>query len=272
MLRLSKLKSKKGYIFTFEAVVAATIALLAFYFAYFTITHNILTFQEEKRDIDAFEKSNLIANMIFRDHEFPSHNNSYTQDYLEFVNRVREKYYTTKDTISGTFDPFSVRDREYPGSIIYNATVYSNVNTTSIVNYRVYNGDNVYIKRKNLLVPIETEYYRSSRISEILYEGEILYIDTQTPSQLKYISISAPTPVYVIFSVNRVPFNINVTNTSTISEFGKVWEIYEPNEIKILNISQDVPINLSIEYAENSTIYVLKLRPVNISCVVPLRN
>ncbi|HIP17217.1 MAG TPA: DUF2341 domain-containing protein, partial [Methanothermococcus okinawensis] len=83
MLILSKLKSKKGYIFTFEAIVTVMIMLMVFYMGYFAITHNILTVHEEKRDIEAFEKSNLIADKIFKDYEFPS--DSYVPDYLRFV-------------------------------------------------------------------------------------------------------------------------------------------------------------------------------------------
>ncbi|MBW9223820.1 DUF2341 domain-containing protein [Methanothermococcus sp. SCGC AD-155-E23] len=133
MLGLSKLKSKKGYIFTYEAVIAATLALLIFYVAYFAITHNFLTFQEEKRDIEAFEKSNLIADKIFKDHEFPS--NSYVPDYLRFVDRVRESYYTSRDTIPGTFDPFSVRGTEYEGNISYEGTWEYIINISNPNNY-----------------------------------------------------------------------------------------------------------------------------------------
>jgi len=120
MLGLSKLKSNKGYIFTMEAVIVVTIALLLFYFAYFAITHNVLTFHETKRNIETFEKSNLRADKIFKDHEFPS--NSYVPDYMRFVDRVRESYYTSRDTIPGTFDPYSVRGTEYEGNISYEGT------------------------------------------------------------------------------------------------------------------------------------------------------
>ncbi|HIQ32577.1 MAG TPA: DUF2341 domain-containing protein [Methanothermococcus okinawensis] len=133
MLGLSKLKSKKGYIFTFEAVVAVMIALLVFYVGYFAITHNILTFQEKKRDIEAFEKSNLIADKIFKDYEFPS--NSYVPDYLRFVEKVRESYYTTRDTIPGTFDPFSVRGIEDESNVTYERTWEYIINISNPNNY-----------------------------------------------------------------------------------------------------------------------------------------
>ena len=271
MIGLSKLRSNKGYIFTFEAIVAVMIVLLIFYVGYFTITHNILTFHEEKRDIEAFEKSNLIANKLFKDHEFPS--NSYVPDYLRFVDRVRERYYTSRDTIPGTFDPFSTSD-SYEYCISYNLTLYSNVNTTSVPNYSIYTfSNNIYVKEKNLLVPVRTwKYSNSNSILENVSVGEILYIDTEKPSQLMYVNISAQIPTNVILSVNGVPFNKSVNTNPKISEFGKVWEIYEPNEIKILNISNNVSITLNIVYSEPSTVYVLKLKPANISCVIPLKD
>ncbi|HIQ39273.1 MAG TPA: hypothetical protein EYH53_04625 [Methanothermococcus okinawensis] len=270
MIGLSKFKSNKGYIFTFEAIVAVMVVLLIFYVGYFAITHNILTFHEKKRDIEAFEKSNLIANKIFKDHEFPS--DSYVPDYLRFVDRVRERYYTSRDTIPGTFDPFSFSD-VYKYSVSYNLTIYSNVNITSVASYRIYNLNNIYIKEKNLLVPVKTwKYNNSNMIFENVSIGEILYLDTEKPSQLMYINISAQRPTDVTLSVNGVPFNMSINTTPKISEFGKVWEIYEPNEIKILNISHNAPITLNVVYSAPSTIYVLKLKPTNISCIIPLKN
>ncbi|AXI25405.1 hypothetical protein CFE53_04370 [Methanofervidicoccus sp. A16] len=635
MIGLSKLRSNKGYIFTFEAIVAVMIVLLIFYVGYFTITHNILTFHEEKRDIEAFEKSNLIANKLFKDHEFPS--NSYVPDYLRFVDRVRERYYTSRDTIPGTFDPFSVRGTDYEGiatyestweyiinisnpndydlegfqvlvtltpsnfnfdfspdgksisfwendsgtleeipywieiweynkigrvwikvnkiprngyTIIYlrrnqsenpdirdngeavfiffddfedgkindtwkilrgeweviedselpfynggseknhvahlkasseryrsiisrdslkvsngdiyileaivkgrtgaqggsadspdtmvgfyadssvrpgkdnqfynsftgcyqifaicrnyneeivsssniftydniwyyekfilehsdsaknricnasiwrffnghygdpnpndntdsmvkthcevdddpsnqryillgtasgthseeywfdnvkvrkyaprvgvtvrenlmesvetislNVTYYfrgtpditSNVHVINITNTGL-NSSNLYVKTKNLLVPVKMWRYPSNRIiSENITMGEILYFGTRRPSTLEYINISAPQDVDVVLSVNGVPFRMHISSTPTLSEFGKVinthnWDMHQPNEIKIMNISQDVPITLNIVYSEPSTIYVLKLKPANISCIIPLKN
>lgn len=267
MVGLSKLRSNRGYIFTFESVVTVLVVLLIFYVGYFTITHNTLTFHEEKRDIEVFEKSNLIVNKIFKDHEFPS--DSYSQDYLRFVDRVRERYYTSRDTIPGTFDPFSLSDTQY--SISYNLTIHSNVNTTTI-NYKTCNFNSIYVKKKNLLIPVKTWRYNDSTVSENISMGEILYLGTEKPSLLKYINLSTQKPVDVVFSVNGVLFNLSINNTPRISEFGKVWEIHGPNEIKILNISEDIPVTLNIVYLENSTVYLLKLKPTEVSCIVPLKN
>ena len=275
MLIISKLKSKKGYIFTFEAIVAAMIILMIFYVGHFAITNNILIIHEEKRDIRAFEKSNLMANKIFKDHEFPS--DSYTQDYLIFVEKIKERYYTSGNTIPGTFDPYSLENTGYEYDIIYTSTIYSNVNNSGIINSTTYSfDDNIYIKTKNLLIPVKTcSYSFIHGMYESISKGEILYFTTNGSSKLKYINISAPQPVDVVLSVNGVPFKMHVNSTPKISEFGKVInthssEIYGPNEIKIINISNDIPIILNIMYSNSSTIYLLKLKPENISCILPL--
>jgi len=277
MVGLSKLKSNKGYIFTFEAIVAVMAVLLIFYVGYFTITYNILTFHEEKRDIEAFEKSNLIADKIFKDYEFPS--DSYVPDYLRFVDRVREMYYTSRETIPGTFDPYSNATYYFSNVIYYFRNVpniKSNVNITDMsIPTQIQNFGNIYVKTKNLLVPVEMWKYNSSTdISENISIGEVLYFGTNVSSKLEYINISAPESVNVTISVNGVPFEMEVDSTPRISGFGKVINTYsyQPNEIKILNISRDVNITLDIRYTQPSTIYVLVLRPANISCIIPLRN
>ncbi|AVB76232.1 hypothetical protein [Methanococcus maripaludis] len=53
----SKLTSKKGYIFTYEAVAVVILFIAVFYMGYFTFTHVNLTNQEQKRDMEQFEKA-----------------------------------------------------------------------------------------------------------------------------------------------------------------------------------------------------------------------
>ncbi|MBA2864655.1 DUF2341 domain-containing protein [Methanococcus maripaludis] len=119
----SKLTSKKGYIFTYEAVAVVILFIAVFYMGYFTFTHVNLTNQEQKRDMEQFEKANLISDMIFKMHEFPS--NSYVPDYLRFLKAVSERY-SGLETIPGTFDPYSM-DQEF----LYNESWYYEINITN---------------------------------------------------------------------------------------------------------------------------------------------
>ncbi|MBA2858961.1 hypothetical protein HNP93_001662 [Methanococcus maripaludis] len=119
----SKLSSKKGYIFTYEAVAVVILFIAVFYMGYFTFTHVNLTNQEQKRDMEQFEKANLISDMIFKMHEFPS--NSYVPDYLRFLKAV-SKSYSGLETIPGTFDPYSMNQE-----FIYNESWYYEINITN---------------------------------------------------------------------------------------------------------------------------------------------
>ena len=274
-MTLAKLKSKKGYIFTYEAIVVAIIFVIVFYVGHFAITHNILTVHEEKRNIESFEKANLITDVLYKQHELPS--NSYIPDYKKFLDKIKERYYTSENKIPGTFDPFTQAYLNNPHNFANVPNVSSNVNLTS-VNYSVIYSDNDYVKTRNLLVPIKTCRYSNNRtISENISNGEILYFAANGSSTLVYINASSTEPTDAWFLVNGVPFKMYLNSTPKITGFGKVinthnWEYYEPNEIKLLNVSNSTSITLNITYNQPSTIYVLKLKPENISCVIELRS
>jgi hypothetical protein len=119
----SKLSSKKGYIFTYEAVAVVILFVAVFYMGYFTFTHVNLTNQEQKRDLENFEKANLVSDMLFKMHEFPS--NSYVPDYLRFLDSVAKRY-SGLETIPGTFDPYSMNQE-----FIYNESWYYEINITN---------------------------------------------------------------------------------------------------------------------------------------------
>jgi len=101
----SKLCSKKGYIFTYEAVAVVILFVAVFYMGYFTFTHINLTNQEQKRDLERFEKANLISDMIFKDYLFPSE--YYKNDYHDFLEDVAVRHYGFKK-IPGSYDPILV--------------------------------------------------------------------------------------------------------------------------------------------------------------------
>lgn len=285
MIIKSKLKSNKGYVFTYEAIVVAMLFVILFYITYFTYSHNYLSFQEERRNIEDFEKANLMADMLFKEHEFPSDN--YAPDYKGFLGNLTIRYGNSKK-IPGTFDVYAIDSLDTNNTntvkcVHFNVSIDnydSNVNTTYIEYIAEY-GNNSYVKTRNLLVPIKTyRYSNTSRIYEILKEGDILYFAVGNSSELVYINASInissnEEDEEAIFSVNGVPFKLTVNNTPYITGFGKVIatynsEGYEPNEIRLLNTTNNVPINISIVYNQSSTIYVVKLRPYNISCVIDM--
>lgn len=282
-IMLAKLKSNRGYVFTYEAVVVAMLFVVLFYITYFTYSHNYLSFQEERRNIEDFEKANLMTDMLFKEHEFPSDN--YAPDYKGFLNDLTIRYGNSKK-IPGTFDIYAIDSLDTNTGdpvkcVHFNVSIddhVSNVNTTSIEYIAEY-GNNSYVKTRNLLVPIKTyRYSNKSRIYEILKEGDILYFAVGNSSELVYINastINTSSNEIAIFSVNGVPFKLTVSNTPSITEFGKVIATYnsdgyEPNEIRLLSTANGIPVNITIVYNQSSTIYVAQLRPYNISGIVDM--
>ncbi|WP_459201787.1 DUF2341 domain-containing protein [Methanococcus sp. CF] len=120
----SKLCSKRGYIFTYEAVAVVILFVAVFYMGYFTFTHVNLTTQDQKHELEQFEKANLISDTLFKMHEFPSQ--SYVPDYLRFLNSISNRY-SGLETIPGTFDPYAINEKKY----VYNESWYYEINITN---------------------------------------------------------------------------------------------------------------------------------------------
>ena len=103
-----KIKSNKGYIFTYEAVMVAFIFLSIFYIGYMVYSHNMLTAIEEKKDTERFHKALLLKDYFLKKYEFPG---EYNEDYIQnFTNELNlnEK----------TFDPIN-NFSEVNGSFYY---------------------------------------------------------------------------------------------------------------------------------------------------------
>lgn len=104
---ITKIKSKKGYIFTYEAIMVAFIFLAVFYVGSMAYTHNFLTFLESKKDIDTAHKSPLLKDYYLKKYSFPG--DFYERD--NFINNIVNKL---KNNNIKTFDIYSnfSEDRE----------------------------------------------------------------------------------------------------------------------------------------------------------------
>ncbi|ABR55149.1 hypothetical protein Mevan_1252 [Methanococcus vannielii SB] len=132
----SKLKSNRGYVFTYEAVAVVIIFVAVFYMGYFTFTHVNLTNQEHKRDIERFEKANLVSDMLFKMHELPS--NSYVPDYMNFLKSVSNRYYGL-DKIPGTFDPNALNEQQFSYTETWHYDInITNPGTTDLTDFQVF--------------------------------------------------------------------------------------------------------------------------------------
>ncbi|UXM84436.1 DUF2341 domain-containing protein [Methanococcus aeolicus] len=104
---ITKIKSKKGYIITYEAIIVAFIFLAVFYVGSMAYTHNFLTILESKKDIDTAHKSLLLKDYYLKKYSFPG--DFYERD--NFTNNVVNKL---KNNNIKTFDIYSnfSEDRE----------------------------------------------------------------------------------------------------------------------------------------------------------------
>ena len=92
----SKIKSKKGYVITYEAVLVAFIFLSIFYVGSMAYTHNFLTFLESKKDIDVAHKSTLLKDYYLKKYSFPGdyyERDNFTNDIIDRLNDSNIKTY-----------------------------------------------------------------------------------------------------------------------------------------------------------------------------------
>lgn len=278
----SKLCSKKGYIFTYEAVAVVILFTAVFYMGYFTFTHVNLNSQEQKRDLESFEKANLISDMIFKDQLFPS--KYYKNDYHEFLSDVAVRYYGF-EKIPGSFDPiiaytknenlsYHIEANGYDINGIGFAGVSDDISNPN-PGYTLSDGG--YVKEKNLYVPTHLEYFEANQTTQNISEGEILYFSINGSSKIDSINVSSNVSSDVTFLVNDVPYKLSLSSTEKNSEFEKVLNTYNEtsfrsNEIKVLDIQEDSleNVNINIYCNDTSTFYILKIKPYNVTLTIDM--
>ncbi|CAB3289483.1 conserved protein of unknown function [Methanocaldococcus lauensis] len=169
---IKKIKSNKGYIFTFEAVIVAFIFLSIFYLGYSIYSHNLLTGIEEKRDTEQFHKALLLKDLFLKKYEFPG---NYKEDYIQNFTDILNLNEKTFDPInnftndSGKFC-FVIYPNEFDDMLDnsnislnkitftfngYNFTVYSNVfsNISLISLPNISNANTIIYFKENAYIP-----------------------------------------------------------------------------------------------------------------------
>ncbi|ADC69649.1 Protein of unknown function DUF2341 [Methanocaldococcus sp. FS406-22] len=238
-----KIISKRGYIFTYEAIIIAFIFLSIFYIGYMVYSHNMLTALEEKKDTEKFHKALLLKDFYLKKYEFPgNYNSSYIENFTKELN-IEEKtfdpinnfsevngsfyyiiypniYDEMLDNISGEYNNFSLKKitLEYNDSgKIIDYYIYSNV-------YKNYNipssfTNDVVCFKENLYIPKITGVSHGTSLYLYGCNGDHIYFKVDKP----VVSASAK-----IIIKNKNPF-INWEN----------WKYASP--ILIVN-SLDTPL------------------------------
>jgi hypothetical protein len=246
-----------------EALLVAVLFISAFYLAYMAHSHNYLTFLEEKRDVEGFQKANLKTDVMFRMAELPG--DGFSEDYKEFLERVCRRYWGT-DKMVGTLNQYE--DVSGIGGFVSNEKI-GNLNTTFP------NVTNLFIKSRNLLVAVST-YKANDEFDELMVDNDVLYFKAENGSNILsiYLKLKPSTPTTATLTINGVPLVISLSNKNTFKEINtdinnySLIETNDVNEIRLLNTEPKASIDVRVVYTgniKNTKIYVAKLRPMNIS-------
>ncbi len=107
-LIMFKLKSKKGYVFTYEALAVAFVFLIILTIMFMSQSHNTITFLNEKKDIDYQHKSLLLTDYYLKKYEFGS-DSPYYNNSLNFTDNILNKI---KGNVE-SFDPYCNFSEDY---------------------------------------------------------------------------------------------------------------------------------------------------------------
>ncbi|AIJ06358.1 hypothetical protein JH146_1516 [Methanocaldococcus bathoardescens] len=191
-----KIKSNKGYIFTYEAVIVAFIFLSIFYVSYMVYSHNMLTAIEEKKDTEKFHKAVLLKDLYLKKYEFPG---EYTEDYIQNFTaklNLKEKTFDPCNNFTEDFSKFyfiihsnkydemlddAAKDNNFSLNKITftfngdNFTVYSNV-TTNYTLPKILSGDTIVYFKENAYIPKITGTTKNTNEIKLYgYNGDHIY-------------------------------------------------------------------------------------------------
>ncbi len=196
MVIKNSIKSNKGYVFTYEAIIVAFIFVSIFYVGYLAYSHNFLTTLGEEKDIGKFDKAIYLKDYYLKKYSFPG---NYSTTYMaNFISRFNFKGKTfdifhnfSRD--KGNFEFIihpTIYDKFIANSPVKyyikptvlnfsdgkNFTIYSNVYNTSSVDTNFSLEGNYIVFNENAYIPKIT-YHNTSDDSPELYgcSGDVIY-------------------------------------------------------------------------------------------------
>ncbi|MCS3900673.1 hypothetical protein [Methanococcus voltae] len=264
-----KLGSKKGYIFSYEALIVIMLFLIIFFIITSNLSSSMLTAQNEIHSTQEIQKVNLLATKIYKDYEFPSDN--YESDYYDFLTNLTRHYYSS-NKIKGSYDPNCVDIYNYEYEYQFNNIEVSDINSL-IVNTSTHEGTferKVYNFNRKKLVPVSLSKQIGYKYYFTLSQGQIFYYKNNDEYVLGNITLSSDVPTNAIFEVNGVITNRTLSSTESLSEFEKFLDYDGGNclEIKLLSVSNSPETNkvyFTITNDYNIMNYGLKLESHNIT-------
>ncbi|MBP2200760.1 hypothetical protein J3E07_000158 [Methanococcus voltae] len=264
-----KLRSKKGYIFSYEALIVIMLFLIIFFIITSNLFNSFLNVQNEVQDTQEVQKVNLLAAKIYNDYEFPSDN--YEVDYHNFLTSLTRHYYYD-EKIKGSYDPNCDDTYNYEYEYQFTNILVSDVNSL-VINNSKHQGvfsRKVYNFNGKKLVPISLSKLTGYKYYFTMNQGQIFYYKNNDEGALGNVTIRADVPTNAIFEINGVLTNRTLSTTDSRSEFEKFLDYNNGNylEIKLLSVYNNPETNniyFTVTNDYNLVNYGLKMESKNVT-------
>ncbi|XRO75746.1 hypothetical protein ACO3TA_02470 [Methanocaldococcus sp. 28A] len=282
---IKKIKSNKGYVFTYEALIVAFIFVSIFYIGYMTYSYNLGTAIEEKRDIEQFHKSLLLKDLFLKKYEFPG---NYSEDYIQNFTSELNLQEKTFDPInnfsndSGKFY-FIIHPNEYD-KLLDNANIPLNNITLTFNNgetFKIYsnvsgncsqpgtlNGYTIITFKENVYIPKITGITKNTKEIELYgCNGDHIYFKVnENVTNFSARLLNTTNNENVTISINGVLYEITLNNSEKSINCTQNIKINDINNIRILNSPSVVEFYITTQ--NNANFYYLTLSPRNVTIMV----
>ena len=250
----SKIKSNRGYIFTYEAIAVAFIFMSIFYIGYMAYSHNFLTALEEKKDTENFHKALYLKNYYLKKYSYPG---NYSDEFMDFTNSFNF------DT--NTFDLFHnfSEDKNHFAFIIHSNVYDKWLENTSIKNemplvgVNFSNGENftIYSNVNNMEVNATSSFESDFVVfEESAYVPKITYHNNNEDSPEIY-GCNGDVIYFLIegTNINSASANIFVNISNTFANW-EDWEYIAP--ILVRNRQNNDLTGYSVKIIFDSQAYI----------------
>jgi len=265
------IKSNRGFIFTFEAIIIAFFVLIIFILIYGSLSHNFQSNLEEKKEIESYHKALYLKDYYIKKYSFPG---LYKEEYLtNFANNLNleEKTFDPINNISGFL--FVIENNSYDealegninlGYIRLNYTkLYSNVNRD--FNYSPLTTKSFIMFKENLYIPKITGMENNNTFNLYGGEGDHIYFKVNseiTDVEAKLINNNGE----VILKING--YILNTSLNSSYKSLDKSFFKTGINKIEVLKAPSVV--EFSVKTQNTGEVYYLTLSPRNVIFKIPI--
>ncbi len=262
-----KLKSKKGYIFTYEALAVAFIFIIVIYVANMAYIHNSQTFLDIKKDVDVAHKSILLKDYYIKKYSFPGSLYNSSTFVEKLGNNIKNKNIKTFDLCNNfSSDSGNLYFLVYSNN--YDKTLYDEIppsirDGSGNITFQLYNKNSAITLYSNM-ADISNAYdfinlLAGDIVGSYKIYDETLYIPTITlggdgDNIIEYKSYGSNGDItYFYIDKNNVNINLNIralgNNENNLGMYTS-WKYASP--LTIVNNLNKKLNNYAVKYVFNS--------------------